>query len=106
MASEKEKEADKLMKKGNKEISPSLLDFRLKSDWEQAAPLFEKAALLYKVGRECHMVTMLMRLRPLFFPSAMRCLGQGLGGVREVRRVPGAHGASLSPLSLANITLE
>lgn len=31
--------------------SPSLLDFRLKPDWEGAAPLFEKAALAYKVGR-------------------------------------------------------
>jgi hypothetical protein len=30
--------------------SPSLLDFRLKPDWESAAPLFEKAALAYKVS--------------------------------------------------------
>lgn len=29
--------------------SPSLLDFRLKPDWEAAAPLFERAALAYKV---------------------------------------------------------
>lgn len=48
-AAEKEKEADKLMKKGQKEVSPSLLDFRLKPDWEQAAPKFEEAAKLYKV---------------------------------------------------------
>eukprot|EP00195_Chlamydomonas_chlamydogama_P008641 CAMPEP_0202893498 /NCGR_PEP_ID=MMETSP1392-20130828/3070_1 /ASSEMBLY_ACC=CAM_ASM_000868 /TAXON_ID=225041 /ORGANISM="Chlamydomonas chlamydogama, Strain SAG 11-48b" /LENGTH=310 /DNA_ID=CAMNT_0049577851 /DNA_START=30 /DNA_END=962 /DNA_ORIENTATION=- len=45
---EREKEAEKLVKKANKEISPSLLDFRLKPDWEAAAPLFEKAALMYK----------------------------------------------------------
>eukprot|EP00879_Flechtneria_rotunda_P005030 GHRR01005306.1.p1 GENE.GHRR01005306.1~~GHRR01005306.1.p1 ORF type:complete len:315 (+),score=87.96 GHRR01005306.1:217-1161(+) len=41
-------EADKLMGKGNKYWAPSLLDLRLKPDWEAAAPLFEKAALLYK----------------------------------------------------------
>ncbi|WIA40993.1 hypothetical protein OEZ86_004636 [Tetradesmus obliquus] len=41
-------EADKLMKKANKYWQPSLMDFRLKPDWEAAAPLFEKAALLYK----------------------------------------------------------
>lgn len=44
-------EADKLMSKANKYWAPSLLDFRLKPDWEAAAPLFEKAALLYKVRR-------------------------------------------------------
>lgn len=43
-------EADKLMSKANKHWSPSLLDFRLKPDWEGAAPLFEKAAMLYKVS--------------------------------------------------------
>lgn len=42
-------EADKLMSKANKYWGPSLLDFRLKPDWEAASPLFEKAALLYKV---------------------------------------------------------
>jgi hypothetical protein len=45
-----EKEADKLMKKAQKEISPSLLDFRLKPDWEQAAPNLKQAAKLYTVG--------------------------------------------------------
>lgn len=45
---EKLLEADKLMQKANKYWSPSLLDFRLKPDWEAAAPLFEKAALSYK----------------------------------------------------------
>jgi hypothetical protein len=46
---EKITEADTLMKKANKYWQPSLMDFRLKPDWEAAAPLFEKAALLYKV---------------------------------------------------------
>ncbi len=49
MAAEREKEADKLIKKGNKEIGPSLLEFRFKPDYEQAAPLFERAAVIYKV---------------------------------------------------------
>jgi hypothetical protein len=48
---EKITEADQLMKKANKYWQPSLMDFRLKPDWEAAAPLFEKAALLYKVRR-------------------------------------------------------
>ncbi|KAF6259209.1 gamma-soluble NSF attachment protein-like protein [Scenedesmus sp. NREL 46B-D3] len=45
---EKITEADKLIKKANKYWQPSLMDFRLKPDWEAAGPLFEKAALLYK----------------------------------------------------------
>lgn len=51
---EKSAEADKLMKKANKLYAPSLLDFRLKPDWEAACPLFEKAALAYKVRRGHH----------------------------------------------------
>ncbi|GAX79007.1 hypothetical protein CEUSTIGMA_g6447.t1 [Chlamydomonas eustigma] len=47
-AAEKEKEADKLLKKANKETVPSLLDFRFSADWEQAAPLYERAAVIYK----------------------------------------------------------
>jgi hypothetical protein len=46
---DKLEEAEKLMKKANKYWSPSVLDFRLKPDWEAAGPLFEKAALAYKV---------------------------------------------------------
>jgi hypothetical protein len=42
-------EPEKLMKKANKYWSPSVLDFRLKPDWESAAPLYEKAALAFKV---------------------------------------------------------
>ena len=49
MAAEREKEADKLMKKANKEIGPSLLEFRFKPDYESAAPMFERAAVIYKV---------------------------------------------------------
>lgn len=41
-------EADKLYKKATKAWQPSLLDFRLKPDWEVAAPLFERAAVCYK----------------------------------------------------------
>ncbi|KAJ9532770.1 hypothetical protein QJQ45_010880 [Haematococcus lacustris] len=49
---DKQEEAGKLMKKASKAISPSLFDFRLKPDWEVAAPLFERAAVLFKqVGR-------------------------------------------------------
>jgi hypothetical protein len=42
-------EAEKLLKKANKLWQPSILDMRLKPDWEGAAPLFEKAALAFKV---------------------------------------------------------
>lgn len=42
-------EANKLVKKANKLLSPSILDFRLKPDWEAAAPLLDRACLLYKV---------------------------------------------------------
>jgi hypothetical protein len=45
----KAEEAQKLVKKANKYISPSFLDFRLKPDWEAAAPLLDKACLLFKV---------------------------------------------------------
>ena len=50
MAADREKEANKLMKEGNKAIAPSLLDFRFKSDYETAGPLFERAAVMYRVG--------------------------------------------------------
>lgn len=43
-------EAEKLLKKAHKLCSPSLFDFRLKPDWEAAAPLLEQAALKFKVG--------------------------------------------------------
>ena len=49
MSAEREKEADKLMKKAQKEIGPSLLDFRFKPDYDSAAPMFERAAVIYKV---------------------------------------------------------
>ena len=48
-ASDKGEEAAKLVKKANKYLSPSILDLRLKPDWEAAAPLLDRAAVLYKV---------------------------------------------------------
>ncbi|KIY98118.1 Gamma-soluble NSF attachment protein [Monoraphidium neglectum] len=45
-------EAEKLLKKANKLWQPSILDMRLKPDWEGAAPLFEKAALAFKQSGE------------------------------------------------------
>lgn len=43
-------EAEKLLKKAHKLCSPSLFDFRLKPDWEAAAPLLEQAALKFRVS--------------------------------------------------------
>ena len=48
-AFEQEQEADKLMKKAKKLLGPSILDLRMRPDWEAASPFLEKAALLYKV---------------------------------------------------------
>lgn len=44
-------EADKLMKQADKHCNPSFFSMRLKGDWEQATPLYEKAAKLYKVNQ-------------------------------------------------------
>ena len=44
-----EKTADKLMKQAEKLLRPSIASFRMKPDWDQAFPLFEKAALQYQV---------------------------------------------------------
>lgn len=46
---DKAEEAAKLFKKAEKYWAPSLLDLRLKPDWEAAAPLYEKSALAFKV---------------------------------------------------------
>lgn len=43
--------ADKLFEKATKLTQPSVIALRLRPDWEQATPLFEKAAIAYKV---CH----------------------------------------------------
>ena len=43
-------DADKAWKAASKLTSASFLSFRLKSDWEQAAPLYEKAANSYRVS--------------------------------------------------------
>jgi len=42
-------DADKLMKQANKLCDPSFFSMRIKADWEQAQPIYEKAAKLYKV---------------------------------------------------------
>lgn len=42
-------EAEKVLRKAEASWSPSLLSFRLAPDWETACPLFERAALLFKV---------------------------------------------------------
>lgn len=43
-------EAVKCMKKADKYWSPSLLNMRLRPDWDAACPLYEKAALCFKQG--------------------------------------------------------
>ncbi|GFR45409.1 hypothetical protein Agub_g6785 [Astrephomene gubernaculifera] len=43
-----EKEAKELLKKAKGLTAPSLLELRFKPDWESAAPLLDRAALLYK----------------------------------------------------------
>ena len=43
-------EGDKQMKAATKLCQPSLLAMRLAADWEAATPLYEKAALNYKVS--------------------------------------------------------
>ncbi|KAI3428586.1 hypothetical protein D9Q98_007408 [Chlorella vulgaris] len=45
---DKRKEADKLYKEAVKLTTPSLLSFRMRGEWEQATPLLERAAMLYK----------------------------------------------------------
>lgn len=45
-----EAEGDKLWKAAKKYTSPSVLSFRMKSDWEQAGPLYEKAATCFRVS--------------------------------------------------------
>ena len=42
-------DADKLMKQANKHCDPSFFSMRIKADWEQAQPLYERAAKIYKV---------------------------------------------------------
>lgn len=44
-----EKTADKLMKQAEKVLKPSLMSARFKPDWDEAYPLFEKAARQYQV---------------------------------------------------------
>ena len=69
MAAEREKEANKLMKEAMKSIGPSLLEFRFKPDYETAGPMFERAAVLYKVvfaeNDSAHPMTMRDEHRPI-----------------------------------------
>lgn len=46
-----DKAADKLMKQAEKCLRPSVLSMRFKPDWDEAYPLFEKAALQYQVQK-------------------------------------------------------
>ncbi|CAG9465573.1 unnamed protein product [Pedinophyceae sp. YPF-701] len=48
MGRDKDNDPDWLMKQGQKYISPSIAQLRLKPDWEGAAQSFEQAAALYK----------------------------------------------------------
>lgn len=49
-----EAEGDKQWKAAQKLTSPSLLSFRMKSDWELAGPLYEKAATNFRVSASLH----------------------------------------------------
>lgn len=46
------------MKAAEALIQPSLLSLRFKADWDQATPLFEKAALNYRVREGVILSTM------------------------------------------------
>jgi hypothetical protein len=43
-------EAKGLLKEANKLSNPSILGFRVKGDWTQSTPLYERAALLFRVS--------------------------------------------------------
>ena len=47
---DRREEANALLKEATKLSNPSFLGMRLKGDWPQATPLFERAALLFRVG--------------------------------------------------------
>ncbi len=50
MAGRGSDDAAGLMARANKLIQPSIWALRLAPDWEQATPLLEQAANMYKVG--------------------------------------------------------
>lgn len=66
------------MKKANKLWQPSILDMRLKPDWEAAAPLFEKAAVAYKVRARARAPRRL-RARPRERTAPLLACGQPPG---------------------------
>ena len=43
-------EAQAILKEATKLSAPSFLGMRLKGDWTQATPIFERAALLFRVS--------------------------------------------------------
>jgi hypothetical protein len=43
-------EAQAILKEATKLSAPSFLGMRLKGDWTQATPMFERAALLFRVS--------------------------------------------------------
>ena len=55
---DRHKEAEKLYQEAVKLTTPSLLSFRMRGEWERATPLWERAAMLFKVrqkwGRDAH----------------------------------------------------
>ena len=69
-----EAEADKLVKQANKLSSPALLTLRLKGDWEQATPLYEKAAGLYRVRAACVFASVLCLRQSSKFSSRHKCV--------------------------------
>lgn len=58
-------EADKLLRDANKLVTPNMLLFKLKGDWLQATPMFERAALLYRVCQDNLQNTICARTRCL-----------------------------------------
>jgi|688.fasta_scaffold1387547_1 hypothetical protein len=44
-------EAQSILKEATKLSAPSFLGMRLKGDWMQATPMFERAALLFRVSQ-------------------------------------------------------
>ncbi len=72
-AAELEKEADKQMKKANKLLGPSILDFRFKPDWEAACPFLERAAQLYRVRCRCGKRCSFVRRRARSRATSWRC---------------------------------
>jgi hypothetical protein len=48
-------EAQKLLKDANKLANPSFLGMKMKGDWGSATPLYERAAILFRVRDSTHL---------------------------------------------------